>query len=158
MMTKTGTDQNLSSVKRPQAAANTSSLPMGTIVLLVVVTAIGLIYYRYFSSRDSVPYRLSRAINDDLNSMIRANGVPPNFAKIRGFQITSEGSTFKPWADEVKIRIPTEKDGTHGLEVFIFFYIDDKKFGANVQYNLVEIKTNNTEWELTRGYELGWIL
>lgn len=157
MLTKNGTDQNLSSPKRPREVPKHSPSPVGTIILLLVLAASGFFYYRYLSARDPIPARLSRAINEDLNSLIQNKVVPANFAKIRGFQITAEGSTFKPWADELKIQIPTDKNGTHGLEVFVFFYIDGKKFGANVQYNLVEIKTNNTEWETTRGYDLGWI-
>lgn len=157
MLTKNGTDQNLSSPKRPQVGPKHSPSPAGTIILLIVLMASGFFYYRFLSSRDPIPARLSRAISEDLNSLIKGKVVPDNFAKISGFQITSEGSTFKPWADDLKIKIPTQKNGTHGLEVFVFFYIDEKKLGANVQYNLVEIKTNNTEWELTRGYELGWI-
>lgn len=156
-MTKNGTDQNLSSPKRPQPVPTHTRSSAGTIILLVVLVASGFFYYRYLSSRDPIPARLSRAINEDLNRLIRAKGVPENFAKIRGFQITAEGSTFKPWVDDLKIQIPTDKNGTHGLEVFVFFYIDEKKLGANVQFNLNEIKTNNTEWESTRSYELGWI-
>ena len=157
MLTKNGTDQNLSAPKRPQAALKSSASPTGTIILLIVLLASGFFYYRYLSARDPIPTRLSRAINDDLNSLIKNKVVPANFAKIRGFQISAEGSTFKPWTDELKIQIPTDKNGTHGLEVFVFFFIDEKKFGANVQYNLNEIKTNNTEWETTRSYDLGWI-
>ncbi len=157
MLTNNGTDQNLSSPKRPREAAKNAVSSVGTFVLLVALAASGFFGYRYLSGRESIPVRLSRAISEDLNSLIKGKVVPANFAKISGFQITAEGSTFKPWADELRIKIPTEKNGTHGLEVFIFFYIDEKKLGANVQYNLVEIKTNNTEWELTRGYDLGWI-
>lgn len=156
-MTKNGTDQNLSAPNRSPHVPTHSPSPAGTIILLIVLIASGFFYYRYLSSSDPIPARLSRAINEDLNSLIKGKVVPENFKKVRGFEITVEGSTFKPWADDLKIQIPTDKDGTHGLEVFVFFYIDEKKLGANVQYNLVDIKTNNTEWESTRSYDLGWI-
>lgn len=156
-MTKNGTDQNLSSPKRPFAPPKSGAAPAGTVILMIVLMAVGFFYYQYIGSHDPIPTRLSKSISKDLNGLIKAKAVPPNFEKIKGFQITTEGSTFKPWAEDVKIRIPTATDGTHGLEVFIFFFIDDKKLGANVQYNLVEIKSNNTEWETTRSYDLGWI-
>lgn len=157
MLTNNGTDQNLSSRKGLPNRPNPQQSAIGTLVLVVVLVAVGLFYYRYLSGRETIPVRLSRAINDDLTSLINAKAVPANISKIRGFQISTEGSTFKPWIDEVKIGVPVTKDGTHGLEVFIFFFIDEQKLGANVQYNLVEIKTNNTEWETTRSYDLGWI-
>lgn len=148
MLTKKGTEQNLSSPAR------------ASIALLLAALVVGA--YFFFNRaltpyKESVSVRLGRAISQDLQSLKAKSSLPEQFNKVRGFELSTEGSTFKPWVDETKISFPTDPNGTFELQLFIFFFVNENRYGANVQYDLVDSKTKNTVWELTRSYNLGWI-
>lgn len=148
MLTKKGTEQNL-------------SYPTAAVAALLIAALIGGAYF--FFNRALKPYtapvavRLSRAISDDLQSLKAKNALPPEMGSLQAFELSAEGSTFKPWVDETQIDFPTQTNGTHTLQLFIFFYVSGKHYGANIQYDLIDSKTKNTIWEATRSYDLGWI-
>lgn len=166
MLTKKGTEQNLSSPTRAskstspirQSDRTSFGLFIGSLVIAAVLITSGFLFKRAVSPYTaSVSSRLGIAISEDLASLKRKNALPQQFGNLKSFEASTESSTFKPWIDDLKVALPTAPSGTYSLQVFIFFYIDGKKYGANVQYDLVNIKTNNTDWELTRSYPLGWI-
>lgn len=157
MLTKNVTDQNLSSPNRPQKKGKFEA----TLAALFITALIagGIIFLKRAIKLYETPpaERLSKLISQDLENLKLKNSLPPEFKNLSEIEITTEGSTFKPWTDLIKLSIPQTASGTHTLQVFIFFYLNEKKYGANVQYDLVENKSENTIWELSRSYDLGWI-
>jgi hypothetical protein len=151
------TDQNLSSRSRP-SKSNTLQAAIGALVITALIVGAMLLFKQALKPYTASPaVRLSALMTKDLEALKTRNSVPPQIKNLKAIDISTEGSTFKPWTDEMKIKIPTSEGGTHILEVFVFFYVNENKYGANVRYDLIDAKNENTIWELNRSYELGWI-
>src|SRR5690606_4847569 len=60
----------------------------------------------------------------------------------------------KKWLAEIESPIQVTKEGTHKLEVLLLSWEEGEKLGAVIQYDLVDMKTQNLLWELGRTFIL----
>lgn len=99
--------------------------------------------------------RLQSLWNQDVASLENAKALPEGWYHIKSIEFYSGDDGAQKWINE-KLRPPqkTQDNGTHRLEILLLSFEDEGKIGAIVQYNLVDIKTQNMEWELGRTFYL----
>lgn len=99
--------------------------------------------------------RLQSLWNQDVADLEKAKALPEGWYRIKSTEFYSGDNGAQKWIDQ-KLHPPqkTLPNGTHRLEILLLSFEDKGKIGAIVQYNLVDIKTQNMEWELGRTFYL----
>ena len=92
------------------------------------------------------------------------NALPKEWHQIREISVKADNSPIqdwlqiKGWEESLKKPIPIDpKNGQFRLEIFLIHWIEGYRYGIVVQYNLVDLRNNNTIWELGRTLKLGAI-
>lgn len=99
-----------------------------------------------------------RSWQEDLALLKKSGKIPAGFDHIREIEVRSDNSPARDWLDDLKRKIPTEPTGTYKLSVMVIHWIEENRYGAIIQYNLVDTKSGNTVWELSRTFKLGYLL
>jgi hypothetical protein len=99
--------------------------------------------------------KLQSLWNQDVIDLENAKALPDGWYRIKSIEFYSGDSGAQKWIDQ-KLHPPqkTLPNGSHRLEILLLSFEDKGKIGAIVQYNLVDIKTQNMEWELGRTFYL----
>lgn len=99
--------------------------------------------------------KLQSLWSQDVTDLENAKALPEGWHSIKSIEFYSGDKGAQKWIDE-KLRPPqkTQPNGTHRLEILLLSFEDQGKVGAIIQYNLVDLKTQNMEWELGRTFYL----
>lgn len=147
---------------------------IGLLFFLVVLTAAAWVTYTtmnlgYYAKP---PYlKLITTWNEDLRNLEHAKKLPKEWSEIREIEFNGDNSwPTQDWLAKIREQKPKpDSEGTHKpairpnakghfkLEVFLIHWIEDYRYGAVLQYHLVDLTTNNTVWELDRTYRLGFV-
>ena len=95
--------------------------------------------------------------HSDFKLLDKYRYLPPSWGSIRNIDVNSDASHVQEWLKSDAFEIPKKKDGNYNLEIFVSEWIDGYRYGALIQYDLIDIKTKNTVWELNRTYKLGFM-
>lgn len=60
----------------------------------------------------------------------------------------------RKWLEKVKLPIEQKTDGQYKMEVLLMSFEDEGKTAAIIQYNIINNKTHDMEWELGRTFYL----
>jgi hypothetical protein len=102
--------------------------------------------------------KLDFAIREDLQLLKKTKTFPAKeWMNISQVEISSDASPVQDWISKDSLVITKKPDGDFKLNVFATLWLDENRYGAIIQYDLVDLKTKNTVWELNRTYKLGWI-
>lgn len=94
---------------------------------------------------------------EDVKLLEATNKLPKEWQEIGKVALSSDNSPAQHWLENIRPPIQIKKDGQYRLDVFVIHWIEDTRYGAVVQYNIVDMKTQNTIWELGRTFKLGYI-
>ena len=83
-----------------------------------------------------------------------SNKLPAGWNSIKEIQLIPATDKAKLWLKSMHVPILLKSDGAYKLEVLMISWDEGQDVGAIVQYNLVELKTNNMVWELGRTFVL----
>ena len=125
----------------------------GMAILLLVIFALARADVGFWAATPAKKFAL--ATRTDIRLLEKNHYLPPAWSKIKSIEVSSDASHVQNWLTADAFDIPRKKDGEYNLEIFVSEWIDGYRYGALVQYDLVEIKTKNTIWELNRTYKLG---
>ncbi len=128
-------------------------------LLIVVLAFLSLIFFATNLKFWMLPpsQKFSVAVAEDLKLLDQKHFLPEAWQKIQKISLTSDASHVSNWLDEKSFQIPVQKNGEYILEIFVSEWIDGYRYGALVEYDLVNIKNKNTVWELNRTYKLGFL-
>lgn len=128
------------------------------IALLFCVASLALFGYlgvRFWRFQTMSPVqRLQILWAQDIQKMEASGKMPAAWHSIQEIELYGGTKESKEWLKQLKIPIPLHRDGTHRLEILLVAWDEGPKKGAMIQYDLVNIKTKNTEWELGRTFIL----
>ncbi len=99
--------------------------------------------------------KFALATRTDFNLLMKNHYLPPSWSNIRTIEISSDASHVQDWLGPEAFDVKKKADGEFALKVFVSEWIDGYRYGALVQYDLINLKTKNTVWELNRTYKLG---
>jgi hypothetical protein len=94
----------------------------------------------------------------DIGSLEKSGKLPEGWQQIREIVIKTDNSPAQNWVVGLDPGIKKKQDGVYRLDVFVAHWIENDRYGALVQYNLVDLRTGNTTWELSRNMQIGRIL
>lgn len=94
--------------------------------------------------------RLQILWENDLELLEQSASLPKAWNQIREVKIDAATDSAKKWMQSVYPPITVRPDGTHRLEILVISWEEGKEHGVILQYNLVELKTENMVWELGR--------
>lgn len=142
---------------------------LATATLAVVFSGYSLRHLNYYLKQ---PFeKLIITWSEDVKNLERSKSLPKEWSDIKEFEIKGDNSwPTQDWITQIKkkdtrkttntVLIPPIKLNSSGrfkLEIFLIHWIEGYRYGAIVQYHLVEIATKNTVWELDRTYKMGFI-
>ncbi len=93
----------------------------------------------------------------DLTQLEKAKKLPSQWNDIREVQVRSDNSPIQDWLPKIKVPISTNPNGRYRLEIFLIHWIENNKYGVVMEYNLIDLVTNNKVWEFGRTYPLGFV-
>jgi hypothetical protein len=94
----------------------------------------------------------------DVLALEASGRLPEGWGQIREISLKTDNSPAQMWVENVDVPIKKNKDGLFKLDVFVIHWIEDDRYGALIQYNLVDQRNGNTTWELSRRLPVGRIL
>ncbi len=96
----------------------------------------------------------------DLSLLKKSGSLPSVWNDIKEISLSSDQSPAAEWIKQKQIQslIPLNKSGRYKLQIYVMHWIEKYRYGAIVQFHLVDTKLNdNTIWELGRTFKLGII-
>ncbi len=101
-------------------------------------------------ARASTEKKFMTAWEDDINRLDRAKILPEGFRNLKKIKLFTHADKIKEAFKKYPLATLTEKnDGSFDLEIFAD---DIEGGGVVIQYDLVELKSGNTIWELGRTF------
>ncbi len=94
----------------------------------------------------------------DVAALEKSGKLPEGWQQIREIVIKTDNSPAQNWVVGFDPGIKKKQDGFYRLEIFIAHWIENDRYGALVQFNLVDLRTNDTTWEVSRNMPIGRIL
>lgn len=101
--------------------------------------------------------KFALATRTDMKLLEKNHYLPKAWSKIKSIEISSDASHVQDWLKADAFDIAKVNSGEFTLNIFVSEWIDGYRYGALVQYDLIDIKSKNTVWELNRTYKLGWM-
>jgi hypothetical protein len=93
--------------------------------------------------------------SEDVQLLEKTQKLPKEWKEIKEISIKGDNSPVQDWIQKIKPPITKKASGRYRLEIFIIHWIEGYRYGTVVQYDLVDLVTNNTVWEISRTYKLG---
>lgn len=129
---------------------------IGGVVVLFAIIIVA------FSYKDVLPFlsgstaeRFESLWKRDIINLMGNKNIAENFIKVKDINFTYGSQTAEGWVKAVEIPLKKNPNGTLRLEVFVDHWTEGKEYGAMVQYQLVDLASNDTIWELGRTFTLG---
>lgn len=128
------------------------------IPLFLLCVAIGIVAYLcldYWSIRNAPLFkRLERQWAEDVEQLELSKKLPPAWFDVREIEVIGGTPETKEWLAKIHVPLKPKKDGRYKLEVLVVVWEEEGKHGTLVQYDLVDINTQNNIWELGRTFIL----
>jgi hypothetical protein len=133
---------------------------IGATLVLASIATVGMIVFyaanlTFWLSPPAEKFKMAWA--EDIKLLERSGKLPKEWKQIKDIQVSADNSPAQEWLPDIKPPIAMSQDGHYRLDVFLVHWIEGKRYGAIVQYNLIDTSTNNTEWELGRTLKLGLV-
>jgi hypothetical protein len=91
----------------------------------------------------------------DVRLLEESGRLPTQWNEIKEISIRADNSPIQDWLSGLEAPIRRNPNGQYRLEVFLIHMIEGNRYGAVIQYNLVDLKNDNTIWEAGRTLKLG---
>ncbi len=93
----------------------------------------------------------------DLDNLKSSGKLPKAWDEIKQISVKSDNSPAQDWLATTPPIIKTNSHGNYRLEIFVIHWIEGTRYGVVVQHSLLDLQNNNTVWELSRTYPLGFV-
>lgn len=133
---------------------------IGLTLLVVSVTSLILVCFTvlHIDYWLAPPYeKFKRSWAEDVLLLEKSKSLPKEWDSIREIAIKSDNSPAQDWIAETQAPITVTSKGNYRLDVFVIHWLEGYRYGVVLQYNLVDLRNQNTIWELGRTLKLGWV-
>ncbi len=125
---------------------------LASFVAVFLITA-HLLRVEYWLSPPNEKFQQSW--REDIQLLEKSKNLPAQWQEIGEVYLRSDNSPAQEWITTKANPIKTNSKGKYKLDVFVIHWIEGYRYGAIVQYSLVDLTTDNTIWELGRTFKLG---
>ena len=102
--------------------------------------------------------KFARAVNADLPIVLRSPELKSLAAQIVEVNASAAPDVPVEWMQEhITDSITINKQGTYTLELFVIYWTESFRYGAVVNMEIIDKRTNNRVWESARTYKLGLV-
>ncbi len=129
------------------------------ILFLLLVTGVGLLAESFY--QNSVPsvqhiemQSQSHFVSRDLHQLHKQGQIPKYFFQLKNIKWSYHDEDLRKDIPEESIPFKANASGLYNLEVDAFSSQQKTSKIAVIQMNLIEVKTGNKIWELSRNYEI----
>lgn len=136
---------------------NSVDMPKKIILLLFCICAGVLSYVTldYWATNNGIPEKkFEQMWHEDVALLEESKKLPSPWYSIKQIEIYPGDSKAKAWMKNVKVPLESTSNGKFKMEILVLTWEEDGKAGAVVQYDLVDLKTQNLVWELGRTFIL----
>ena len=128
------------------------------IPLLLFCAAIGILAYLCFdfwSVRHAPLYsKLETQWTADIQQLEASKKLPKAWFDVRDVEVYPGTLETKNWLQHIQVPLHRKTDGHYKLKVLVIAWEENGIRGTLVQYDLMDLKTKNNIWELSRTYIL----
>jgi hypothetical protein len=129
------------------------------IFFILLVAGIGLLseslYQKFIPSVDQIEMQSqSHFVSRDFYEMYKKGQVPKYFFQLRNIKWSYYDEELKSQIPQESLPFKTSTGGAYNLEVDAFSSPQKTSKIAVLQMSLIEVKTGNKVWELSRNYEI----
>lgn len=140
-------------------SAKTPSQPIKWILFLLLLTGIGLlsesVYQKFVPSVEQIEMQSqSHFVSRDLYAMYKKGQIPKYFFQLKNIKWSYYDEDLRTEIPEGSIPFKTSIRGAYNLEIDAFSSPQKSSKIAVLQMSLIEIKSGNKIWELSRNYEI----
>ncbi len=106
----------------------------------------------FWSERNSPLYKkLESQWSEDVETLERSGKMPAAWFDVSEIELFGGTPETKGWLKRIEVPVrPNKEKGRHKLEVLVVVWEEEGKHGALIQYNLVDLKSQNMIFELGR--------
>jgi hypothetical protein len=94
--------------------------------------------------------RLERQWHDDIRELEDSKKLPAAWFDVGQIEIVGGTNETKDWLKHIQSPLTPKANGHYKLDVLLVGWEETGKRGAMIQYNLEDLGTKNTIWELGR--------
>lgn len=127
------------------------------IAALLLLTPVVWLWPNIQFSLLSPQEKLAFLIKQDFDSLRSTGYLPKNWNEIGSIEVHGDKYPERPWLHTVSLPLFLKPNGERHLEVQVLPWESEGRFGAVVNYELLDRKTKNTLWEFGRTFEIGVI-
>jgi hypothetical protein len=101
--------------------------------------------------------RLQISMSNDWQKLAAQRLLPTQLSQVSQVDYASDASQASEWIKTLGSPVKRNPQGGYQLNIYVIQWIDGHDQGAIVQYDLLEKKTQNKIWEMSRSYKIGFI-
>lgn len=132
---------------------------LGLLLFLVAICTLGWILLSIFRLDFWLlppKQKFLRAWYEDIKLLEASKKLPSEWNEVREIVIRSNNSPAQEWiAGTLSPPIRKKPTGTHRLNIFVIHWEEGNRYGAIIEYSLIRLSDQNTDWELGRTLKLG---
>ena len=136
---------------------NRSTGAVLTISSIVMLLFIGIVAFHLDFWLLKPEQKFAEAWRSDMHLLEQSRKLPPEWKEIREISVKGQASPVTEWISQVSPPIQATKDGRYRLNVFVIHWLEGYRYGVVIQYDLIDLKTQNTVSELGRTLKLGFV-
>lgn len=116
----------------------------------IAILAYGLL--EHWDRRNAAdPVKFERLWEEDVHDLESSGKLPKPWFDVREIELVGGNPEGKRWLRQIHVPISIKKpEGDHKLEILVVPWREDGQRGVMIQYNLVNIKSQNMIFELGR--------
>ena len=92
---------------------------------------------------------------EDIQLLEGSGKLPKEWKSIRSIKVEAANPPATDWSATALPPVQITSDGKYRLDVFVIHWLEGFRYGVVIQYNLIDLQTQNKIWELGRTLKLG---
>ena len=101
--------------------------------------------------------KFAQSWKTDIALLEKSQKLPKQWNDIKEVSLRAAAGPAQDWIAGHPNPISSQILGHYKLDIFVIHWLEGYRYGVVIQYNLVDLKNQNTVWELGRTLKLGFV-
>ena len=148
-------DLEVSPIKRKIVNRSIGVIIVAFSLLLVAFVSVFVLHLDFYLKKPQDKF--AAAWQSDMTLLEKSGKLPKEWQEIKEISVKGQASPATEWVEDVLPPISATKKGKYRLNIFVIHWIDGYRYGVVIQYDLVDIQTQNVVSEIGRTLKLGFV-